>query len=140
MCCCCCGVMHQEQHLHPTSHFLLSTVVPIKPLLLSPPLSESGRHPLSRCGGVQTTGLDWKSMFIQRMRDRAKSSHYRSTVCMLLVRCAPGAACTTTTHHWQPQGGFTTAIAGEPSVPTVTVTKESHTQAVYSPFSRPRFL
>ena len=66
---------------------------------------------------LQTTGLNWKFMFIRRMRDRAKSSHYFSTACMLLVRCAPGAACTTTTHHRQPQGGFT-AIASEPSVPT----------------------
>ena len=64
---------------------------------------------------LQTIGLAWKSMFIQRMRDRAENSHHYSTVCMLLVHCAPGAACTTTTHHWQPQWGFT-AIASEPSV------------------------
>ena len=110
LCCCCCGVMHQEQHLHPTSHFLLSTTVPIKPLLLSPPpLSESGRHPLPRCGGVQAICLAWKSILIQGMRDMAESSHYCSTVCMLLWRDAPGAAPPPhITHHWQPQGGFIT--------------------------------
>ena len=66
---------------------------------------------------LQTTGLNWKFMFIRRMRDRAKSSHYFSTACMLLVRCAPGAACTTTTHHRQPQGGFTftTSYSVEPT-------------------------
>ena len=34
------------------------------------------------------------------MRDMAENSYYCSTVLVLLVvRCAPGASCTTTTHH-----------------------------------------
>ena len=87
--------------------------------------------------GIKRNQAAWKSI----MRDRAENSYCCSTVCVHCWWCAVHqelpAPPPHTTYHWQPQGGFTTAIAGEPSVPTVTVTKEPHIQAVYSPFSRP---
>ena len=92
LCCCCCVVSTKRSSSTPhQSSCCPPLFIPIKPLL-SPPLSESGRHPLSRCGGVQTFGLAWKSIVIQRMGDRAKSSHYCSTVCILLWSDAPSAA------------------------------------------------
>ena len=64
---------------------------------------------------LQTVGLAWKSI----MRDRAENSYYCSTVCVHCWWCAVHqelpAPPPHTTYHWQPQGGFTTAIAGEPT-------------------------
>ena len=69
-------------------------------------------------GSVQAVGLAWKSI----MRDRAEDPYYCSTVCVhcwwYAVHQELPAPPPHTTYHWQPQGGFTTAIAGEPSAPT----------------------
>ena len=69
----------------------------------------------------------------------ARDSYHCSAVCILLWSDAPGAAPPPhTTCHWQPQGGFTTAIAGEPT--TVHRNKPIIQLAAYSPFSRPLVL
>ena len=101
------GAAPPHTHTSPF-HCWCHTTIPSGHCCLFLPLPESGRHPLSRCGGVQAVGLAWKSI----MRDRAENSYYCSTVCILLWSDAPGAAPPPhTTYHWQPRGGFTTAIA-----------------------------
>ena len=138
---------HQAQLLHSTPSIPLSTTIPSSHSCC---LHRCQRVGITLCHGagecrVQTVGLAWKSI----MRDRAENSHY-STVRMLLVRCAPCAACTTTTHHWPPQGGFTfchsswrTVVAwcASFSVPPdgrrSSLNKTQAHQSRHSPFSRP---
>ena len=107
-----CPSHHTHQSSCCPAHF------PSNQLSLSPPLSESGRHPLSRCGGVQTIGLTWMSMLIERIQGRETLQRTSATtplcVCVLLVYCTPCAVHTTTTHHWTPQGGFTTNVIASP--------------------------
>ena len=50
-----------------------------------------------------------------RTRDITENLRHHSTVCvLLLVYGTPGVVHTTTTHHWTPQGGFTTNVIASP--------------------------
>ena len=107
-----CPSHHTHQSSCCPAHF------PSNQLSLSPPLSESGRHPLSR---VRGSADNWPDLDVHvdrentRTRDITENLRHHSTVCvLLLVYGTPGVVHTTTTHHWTPQGGFTTNVIASP--------------------------
>ena len=96
---------------------------------------------------LQTFGLAWKSIVIQRMGDKAKSSHCCSTVGVLLVCCIVSTKRSSSLHHrhtplFTTRGFLFTTVAGEQTVGPdgPALTKHNLTKAGHSPFSRPRFL
>ena len=76
-----CPSHHTHQSSCCPAHF------PSNQLSLSPPLSESGRHPLSRCGGVQTIGLTWMSMLIERIQGRETLQRTSATTPLCVCCC-----------------------------------------------------
>ena len=85
--CCCCAVSTRGSSFTPHHTSCCPAQFPSNQLSLSPPLSESGRHPLSRCGGVQTIGLTWMSMLIERIQGRETLQRTSATtpLCVCVV-------------------------------------------------------
>ena len=85
---------------------LVSHHHPIRPLLfagcLSPPLPERGRHPLSRCGGVQTISLSWELvlMYYALCRRMRRETEQRTPLFVLVLFTRRWL------HHTHHKGGF----------------------------------